>query len=556
MKLLNKPYKSIIAIILFGILFLLPFSGSVHLFDWDEIIYAESAREMISGGDYMTVSIAYEPFLEKPPMFIWFQVVSMKIFGVNEFAARFPNVICGILTLLSVFLIGKKIHGDKFGMIWAVSFATAILPFFYFRTGLIDPWFNLFIFYGITFFIFYLFRESKSKGSICIALSGLFFGLAILTKGPVAILLFGLAFLAYLLYMRGKISMRLGHILLFLLVMTMVGGSWFFIAIQKGNLEVVKDFITYQAKLYSEDFAGHKGFPGFHVVVLLLGVFPSSILLMGGLTKKKEDNAIAQAYRAWMYILMFLVVIVFSLVETKLVHYSSLAYFPMTFIAAWVVWNWTLRKREISRWQRNLVGFISLLIASACIAALSILRNPSLRFERFAENLNPNLEAALQIDAGWGISDYVPPLGFLAGVLLSIRWIRKRDGKGLVLLYGITFLFTISSMLLYVPKVEKMIQRDAITFIKQHSGENERVVAAGYKSFAPYFYGKLRQEDAKELKNFSWYNDGLDSRPVYVVMGVENSDVIFKRYPRIMPIGQSGSYVFGLYIPISGNEQD
>ena len=123
-------------IVLFGLLFLVPFSGSVHLFDWDEIIFAESAREMIISGDYLSVTINYAPFWEKPPLFIWMQVLSMKAFGINEFAARFPNALCGIVTLIVLFIVGRKLHGQRFGMIWVITYATAILPFFYFKSKL------------------------------------------------------------------------------------------------------------------------------------------------------------------------------------------------------------------------------------------------------------------------------------------------------------------------------------------------------------------------------------------------------------------------------------
>ncbi len=75
------------AILLLGAVLFLPGLGIVHLFDWDEINFAESAREMIVTGDYLTVQINFEPFWEKPPLFIWMQVLSMKIFGINEFAA-------------------------------------------------------------------------------------------------------------------------------------------------------------------------------------------------------------------------------------------------------------------------------------------------------------------------------------------------------------------------------------------------------------------------------------------------------------------------------------
>ena len=66
-------------------LFFLPFLGHVHLFDWDEINFAECAREMLITGDYLRPQINYAPFWEKPPLFIWFQAISMHFFGVNEY---------------------------------------------------------------------------------------------------------------------------------------------------------------------------------------------------------------------------------------------------------------------------------------------------------------------------------------------------------------------------------------------------------------------------------------------------------------------------------------
>ena len=82
--------------------------GAPPLFDWDEINFAEISREMILTGDYLKIYVDFQPFWEKPPLFFWLQVISMKAFGISEFAARFPNAVFGILTLISVYLIGKK----------------------------------------------------------------------------------------------------------------------------------------------------------------------------------------------------------------------------------------------------------------------------------------------------------------------------------------------------------------------------------------------------------------------------------------------------------------
>ena len=74
----------------FSVFFYLGFGGW-SLLDWDEINFAESAREMLATGDYGSVQINYRPFYEKPPLFMLVQAGMMKIFGVGEMAARLPN---------------------------------------------------------------------------------------------------------------------------------------------------------------------------------------------------------------------------------------------------------------------------------------------------------------------------------------------------------------------------------------------------------------------------------------------------------------------------------
>ena len=146
-KLSDKTIQ--ILIIVIGSFLFIPFIGQSHLFDWDEINFAEAAREMLVTNDWLTVQINYLPFWEKPPLFIWMQALSMKVFGINEFAARFPNAICGIVTLLVLFRLGRSILNSKLGLLWVLLYACSILPFIYFKSGIIDPWFNLFIFLGI-----------------------------------------------------------------------------------------------------------------------------------------------------------------------------------------------------------------------------------------------------------------------------------------------------------------------------------------------------------------------------------------------------------------------
>src|ERR1044071_3609588 len=100
-------------VFLCGLALFLPFLGQVHLFDWDEINFAECAREMLVSHDYLRVQIDFQPFWEKPPLFRWLQALSMNLFGVNEYAARFPNAFTGIVTLIVLYYTGKRIVNER-----------------------------------------------------------------------------------------------------------------------------------------------------------------------------------------------------------------------------------------------------------------------------------------------------------------------------------------------------------------------------------------------------------------------------------------------------------
>ena len=146
-----KRIPTTLIIILLGIIVFIPFLGEVHLFDWDEINFAEAAREMLVTGNFKDVQIGYHAFTEKPPLFFWMQALSMHFFGINEFAARLPNAIIGIITLLVIYRIGKRLKDKQFGILWALIYVSSFLPHLYFKSGLIDPTFNLFIFLIIYF---------------------------------------------------------------------------------------------------------------------------------------------------------------------------------------------------------------------------------------------------------------------------------------------------------------------------------------------------------------------------------------------------------------------
>ncbi|RLE04869.1 MAG: glycosyl transferase [Bacteroidetes bacterium] len=532
-------YAGIVAI---ATLFLLPFLGLTNLFDADETNYAETAREMIVSGDYLTVQVDFEPFPEKPPLFFWLQVLSMKAFGINEFAARFPNLLCGIVSLMMLYFFGRKIYGHRFGLLWILSYGAAILPFFFFKSGIIDPWFNLFIFIGIALFIFYLDPAKQQIRLRNLLLSALFFGLAVMTKGPVASLIFLLCFLVFLVLKRFKISTPISHVGLFILVLSLVGGSWFVFQATSGNSGIVREFISYQIKLLTSDSSVHDGFFAYHLVVLLVGVFPASVIAMKSITKKAEDTELQSLFKQWMYILLLVVLILFSIVNTKLLHYSSLAYFPLTFLAAWVWDKWLDRKIEIGRWQVVLIFLIaSFLSASAILFPLLTDHYDWLLNKNFAF-IDPFTREAVQRNVHWSGYEWLIGLFLILGVIVAAIQIQRRDWSGMLILHVVVLIFVFVSINLFSGRIESYTQRVAIKFYQSLRGQDVYVNTLGFKSYSHLFYfDKQPSDEDDSLERLM--TDQLD-KDAYFVMQVNKKDMFLERFPELEIILEKDGYVF------------
>jgi 4-amino-4-deoxy-L-arabinose transferase-like glycosyltransferase len=523
-------------------LLFIPFLGGVHLFDWDEINFAESAREMIVTGDYLTVHINFQRFWEKPPLFIWMQVLSMKLFGINEFAARFPNAICGIVTLLVLFNIGKKIRNNLFGLLWVLAYAGSVLPFFYFKSGIIDPWFNLFIFLGVYFLMLYAFPENRQKIRNII-LAATFAGLAVLTKGPVGFLLIALTGGIFLLWVKFKVKVRVMDVITYFIVLALVGGSWFIIQILTGNFDTVVEFIVYQVRLFQTQDAGHGGFFGYHFVVLFFGVFPSSILALKAFGKEPSDETFYPFMKKWMVILFWVVLILFSIVKTKIVHYSSLAYFPLTFLAAGFVYRAWQNQFRWSKWISAIIIAISVLVAVP-VMLLSFVNK--FKYKIIDSNLIHDQFAVenLKAEANWTGFEFLPGLLFLIAIILIFTRIKKTEPlKRAVYLWGTTMFFALSVILALVPRIEKYSQNALIEFFKSKAGDDVYLKNIHFKSYATYFYGETLPSSNPNFYDENWLLTGDIDKDVHFATKIHRAPLM-EKYDDIEETGRKNGFVF------------
>lgn len=535
-------YRSELLIVFLSSLFFIPFLGQAHLFDWDEINFAEAAREMIVTGDYFKVQIDFKQFWEKPPLFIWLQVLSMKLFGINEFAARFPNAIAGILTLVILFRIGKEYINAEFGWLWVLSYGGTILTLLYFKSGIIDPWFNLFIFLSIYFFIPLAERESENRW-LKAFLTGIFLGLAVLTKGPVAILIVLLCLIIYAIYSRFSLSIKFLEILIITIVTALVCFFWFGVELMNNGIWFLKEFIVYQIRLFKTQDAGHGGPFLYHWYVLLIGCFPASLLAIKAFFLRGMAEEHQRVFYRWMEIMFWVVLILFSIVKTKIVHYSSLTYFPLSFLSAYAMYFMIHSKTRWSKWLHIGIYSIGSLLAIVLMLFPYFMKNKHMWIDMVND---PFAVANLNADINWTYFDSIGGLIILIGLILyAILNSQRHNRKATVTVFlSITTAVFFTSVLI-VPKIELFSQAAAIRFYKSMKGVDAYVQPMYFKSYAHLFYTEKNKTINANAFDHEWLRSGKIDKDVYIVVKNIKKEEI-EKYPDIKFIKEENGFVFYL----------
>ncbi len=544
----QKHKFSLIIAAVSGFFFLL-FLGGVHLFDWDEINFAEISREMLLTGDYTRVYINFQPFWEKPPFFFWFQSTAMAIFGVGEYAARFPNAVCGMVTLVLLYRIGARFFGHRFGLLWAGAYFGSVLPFLYFKSGIIDPWFNLFIFLGLYYFMLFHWKRNGYKGIelkrshwTYLFWAGFFTGMGILTKGQVAFLIICLTLGVYWIYQRFRFYVSVPQFLFFTLAATLVTLIWYGSETLKNGPWFIEEFNKYQYRLFSTPDAGHKGFPGYHFAVLLVGCFPASIFAFRAFfSMSGENNDQQNDFRRWMKFLFWVVLILFSIVQSKIVHYSSMCYFPLTFLGALVIEKIIRGDLILNRWMRFglwAVGGVFILAVTAFPLAAG-------RLEKIKPWIkDPFARANLDASVHWSGWEVMPGVFLLLILVFFFRYQSRQDRRlSWPVLFGGTAVFVMLTLVFFIGRIEGYSQRAAIEFFESKAGEDCYIVTKGYKSYAHLFYASKRPVTDPRSFDQNWLLTGDVDKPVYFVTKIHKT-VELENLQNLREIGRKNGFVF------------
>jgi len=423
--------KYLLIAIAAGLLFI-PFLGSVPLQDPLALYNAATAPVTGPGNG------SFAPF----PLWGWLQSGSVYFLGNTPFALRLPNALIGIITLLTFYAIGKKHADDRLGTWWALIYAGCWLPFLFFRSALPDPLFNYLFFLCI----YFIYRIAYTVKPLPLAiLSGICLGLAVLVKGPLAIILALLLLLGYWIASKGKTGVKPAHLALWLLFALIPAAVWLtYTGIVYGWL-VVQQYIRFVAGLLANPWPQSNLV---YYMVLLPGCFPAVLLLLCYFYAKRRsiyntgEPLDLKEFKVWMWLFFWVVLLLCP---------SSLYMVPLSFLAAWQVYRISAGRQRLRAWHVVLLLLtgIAIGLGLAAVVLAGVYKATLLPYAQL-----PAARAFLQSPIVWSWWEALYGLFYILLVSCSVVLLfRRKYQEGLLCLFIGSLIFIAVTALHFVPKL-------------------------------------------------------------------------------------------------------
>ena len=321
------PVKAIVLLLVivgFNILFGI---DGVALLDPDEPVYAETAKEMIRFNEYLSPRIYNEYWYDKPPIFYWLLVGSLKLFGgFSEFAARIPASLMAIRAVFMTTLSAARQFNARAG----------------FWSGLVM---------GTTVMIMYMGKASVTDTTLLFFMTGallcfmhekywlmyLFCGFAVMTKGPIGVVFSGAIVFLYLLVTRRLGRLLHMHVIPGLVLVAAVGLPWYLFMYQNHGMDFIYEFIGFHnISRFAAPLHPNRVHWWYYLPVIILGLFPWTGVLLKSIkdavTKSvgKESTKLLFLQVWWIFVFIF-----FSIAKTKQVSYMLVLLPALSMIIGW-----------------------------------------------------------------------------------------------------------------------------------------------------------------------------------------------------------------------------
>lgn len=297
-------------------------NGLISLTIPDEVFYAQTAKEMLQQHSWMTPYLFGQPQFEKPIFLYWLLRLGFIIFGINSFAARFFPALFGILGVVAVYLLARiGFRDDKKAFISAMVMMTCGLYIGLARTVFTDLIFSVFILLALlSFYWGYIFEKRNGPG---ICLFFIFSALAVLTKGPLGLIIPALTVTTFL-FIKKNIRFLLNRYFFWgLLLFSLICLPWYLLMFRLYGNNFIREFFYndhYRRIIQAEHYGNDTWY--FYPFSLVGCIFPWSFLLVISLFSfpeylKKKNNA----FYVFLICLITVVFMIFQSAHSKLISY-------------------------------------------------------------------------------------------------------------------------------------------------------------------------------------------------------------------------------------------
>jgi outer membrane protein assembly factor BamB len=345
----------VLAILAFSVIFFVNL-GSGPLWAADEQVYSQWAFHMVKTGDYFTPwgngGVLF--WIGKPPLNMWLMALSYQFLGVSNFTSRLSSAVFGSLSLVLVFYLGKKLYNPAVGVLSALILGTFTTFYEYARRAMTDVPFVFFIMASVYFFVVSDKKENDKKYA---ALSGLFFGLALLTKQLQALLIPLIIFVYLLATKRSVRFLFTKRFTLLWALALLIFAPWVIYMYASFGSQFWQAYFVFSVfsrtvtsveghahsyLYYFTNFASNES-----IVYVVLLPFAVGFALFNAAFKRAKEDALILAW-------MIVVLAVFTFAQTKL-YYYILPAFPAFAIAISSLLYQTARKiRGFPRYVQRL----------------------------------------------------------------------------------------------------------------------------------------------------------------------------------------------------------
>lgn len=338
------------------------------LWDEDEAAYGGFAYTMAESGNWAIPEFPWSSIHRKTPLHFWEIALSFKIFGPTEFALRLPGILAIIGTVLAVFGLGRRIFGQQTALAAAIILGSTLFIPVLTKNALTDS--SLLLWETVA--LLSLLNFLKTPHWLWNSLFWFSVSMGLLVKGPPILILVGGLWVFLFIFLPAKRAILIKtHPWLYGLIALLPLAAWLGICWQKdGGIFVTFLWDWYVVKRVGGSVLGQTGFPGYHLLVLVLSFlpwltfFPSSLAALWRLVKQRDEVAIFLA--GWLVFGWFF----YEAMSSKLPTYSIAAQPAIAILIARQILATERNDYAFKSWDRGmaiLYLFISLILTLTII---------------------------------------------------------------------------------------------------------------------------------------------------------------------------------------------